>query len=139
MGLADYCPSWCPCFGNILRRYGYDPISSRIGGDSSRLVSHHQGSTNGGTTTGGAGGANDASIIPEIQVPRWVEDEEVEKCWGCASRFDMINRKHHCRRCKNCFCQQCTSKERPVALLGFMNPVRVCSRCWSELGKEVGK
>jgi len=37
---------------------------------------------------------------------RWVEDDEVSICQqaGCSVKFNLWNRRHHCRRCGNIFC-----------------------------------
>ncbi|CAH1761357.1 12801_t:CDS:2 [Entrophospora sp. SA101] len=37
---------------------------------------------------------------------RWVEDDEVSMCQqaGCSVNFNLWNRRHHCRRCGNIFC-----------------------------------
>jgi len=77
--------------------------------------------------------------------PRWVLDGEVFNCQMCGVKFDMIKRKHHCRRCGGVFCKQCTPHRRLLpegsmitvggisAKLNARNPQRVCRHCQSEL------
>ncbi|KAM3572787.1 hypothetical protein VYU27_005200 [Nannochloropsis oceanica] len=88
---------------------------------------------------GAAISASDSSatpVHPAIALPRYVMDEEIERCFGCAVAFDFVHRRHHCRRCRNIFCAACTSRERPVLLYMLTDPVRVCLRCGSEVLKE---
>ena len=42
--------------------------------------------------------------------PLWVSDDIVVACHDCKKAFNPIyRRKHHCRRCGNVFCDDCTS------------------------------
>jgi len=36
----------------------------------------------------------------------WVKDEVVDSCSGCAVRFSLTERRHHCRNCGQLFCQK---------------------------------
>ena len=84
--------------------------------------------------------------------PRWVPDEEVamfvsiiffnvlpekeyiimevNKCCGCQSDFDWINRRHHCRHCGKLFCSSCSTHRCLLPeQFGEQDPQRVCSQC----------
>jgi len=65
----------------------------------------------------------------------WIRDEEMKVCAGlsCSTRFTVIERKHHCRRCGMIFCGRCSSKSCPVPALGFYQAVRVCDPCFADL------
>lgn len=39
----------------------------------------------------------------ELPLPRYVDDEEVDDCYACSVPFDVLVRRHHCRRCRNIF------------------------------------
>lgn len=39
----------------------------------------------------------------------WVDDGMVFNCHQCKKRFSLIIRKHHCRRCGNIFCYDCSN------------------------------
>jgi hypothetical protein len=39
----------------------------------------------------------------------WVEDNMVFNCHQCKKRFGLLLRKHHCRRCGNIFCYDCSN------------------------------
>ena len=77
--------------------------------------------------------------------PRWVLDGEVFNCQMCGVKFDMLKRKHHCRRCGGVFCKACTPHRRLLpegsmitvggiaAKLNPRNPQRVCRTCQAEL------
>jgi len=38
----------------------------------------------------------------------WTPDETVTHCPGCGNEFTFWLRKHHCRQCFSCFCDECT-------------------------------
>ena len=68
--------------------------------------------------------------------PRWVPNSERPNCCRCNVAFDWVVRRHHCRRCGNVFCGNCTNKK---ALLptgtaaktsDTKNPRRVCLDCF---------
>ncbi len=45
--------------------------------------------------------------IDERKIYKWVKDENVYNCYKCNSKFNLINRKHHCRNCGKIFCFEC--------------------------------
>mmetsp|Transcript_10658 Transcript_10658/g.16042 ORF Transcript_10658/g.16042 Transcript_10658/m.16042 type:complete len:465 (+) Transcript_10658:26-1420(+) len=66
----------------------------------------------------------------EFLNPRWVPDEEDNKCCGCASEFDWVNRRHHCRHCGKLFCSTCSSTRSLLPEeFGIRDPQRVCNHC----------
>ena len=44
----------------------------------------------------------------------WVDDKTVNKCHGCNREFGVFLRRHHCRYCKNIFCDNCTPFRRKI-------------------------
>lgn len=44
-----------------------------------------------------------ADSIPFAQPPRMILDEEQDSCYHCGVRFDVLVRRHHCRRCRNIY------------------------------------
>jgi len=68
----------------------------------------------------------------------WVSDDLIKNCMACKTRFSLVNRKHHCRKCGGVFCTSCTSKRTPIlALPGYRIPRRVCDKCYSVLLEEM--
>jgi hypothetical protein len=75
---------------------------------------------------------------------------ESEKCHRCHSKFNVVRRRHHCRRCKNSFCSSHSSREaNAFAILqekGESDPniptaavapnVRVCDNCFYRLARK---
>lgn len=63
--------------------------------------------------------------------PVWVPDSLVLNCMVCNSKFTLINRKHHCRKCGACICKKCFKKivipNRDPAPLG------VCTECFNKI------
>ncbi|KIO33556.1 hypothetical protein M407DRAFT_185926 [Tulasnella calospora MUT 4182] len=46
----------------------------------------------------------------------WKRDSDSDECdsLGCATRFTLFERKHHCRKCGGIFCQTCSGKTLPL-------------------------
>lgn len=77
---------------------------------------------------------------------RWKLDSEKDACENCKKGFNVIRRRHHCRRCGGLFCDACSSKQvdLDVALAGEglagvgqhnataknVKKARVCDACY---------
>ena len=75
---------------------------------------------------------------------------EAEKCHRCHSAFNVMRRRHHCRRCKNSFCSnhsdhkanafvvlQEKGKTDPDIPNASVSPlVRVCDDCFYRLARK---
>lgn len=70
----------------------------------------------------------------KVQSRKWVEDNEVKECMGCSKKFSVAIRKHHCRRCGNIFCNECSSREAKLPMA--RKPVRMCDSCYLEVVDE---
>nr|NP_001071895.1 zinc finger protein [Ciona intestinalis]BAE93273.1 zinc finger protein [Ciona intestinalis] len=64
-----------------------------------------------------------------LSEPQWVSDKDCNACESCKKSFDFFNRRHHCRRCGLCFCDNCTHYVLPLKRMYFMDPVRHCYDC----------
>jgi len=63
----------------------------------------------------------------------WVPDAEANTCMHCHQlQFNMINRRHHCRKCGAVVCGPCSNK-RYVLPVQSSKPLRVCLTCYDEL------
>lgn len=66
----------------------------------------------------------------------WVSDDLIKNCMACKTKFSLVNRKHHCRKCGGVFCASCTSRRTPVPTLpGYpaTSLRRICDKCYSLL------
>ncbi|CAK8692437.1 zinc finger FYVE domain-containing protein 21-like [Clavelina lepadiformis] len=73
---------------------------------------------------------SDAYASPfALAEPAWVPDNEVTTCCSCNKPFGFFNRKHHCRRCGQCFCDQCCHHVISLKRMYFVDPVRHCYDC----------
>ncbi|OCT58547.1 hypothetical protein XELAEV_180019962mg, partial [Xenopus laevis] len=68
----------------------------------------------------------------------WVKDEGMDNCSGCAVRFSLTERRHHCRNCGQLFCQKCSRFQSEIKRLKISSPVRVCQNCYYNLQHERG-
>ncbi|CAM9914315.1 unnamed protein product, partial [Ectocarpus sp. 12 AP-2014] len=66
-------------------------------------------STNAANAVAAAGAGVSGSFVHQRQ-PRVMEDAEQQECYGCSVAFDVLVRRHHCRRCCNIYCQRCSSQ-----------------------------
>ncbi|GFR67384.1 zinc finger FYVE domain-containing protein 21-like, partial [Elysia marginata] len=54
----------------------------------------------------------------------------------CQTKFDILKRKHHCRRCGKCFCDTCSNNFIALPRMCFVDPVRHCRSCFQVTKKE---
>lgn len=64
-------------------------------------------------------------------ISTWQDDKEAEMCSACEKPFSVSRRRHHCRKCGQIFCGQCSDSSMPLIRGG--KPVRVCDACQREL------
>eukprot|EP00941_MAST-03F_sp_MAST-3F-sp1_P003170 g3170.t1 len=62
-------------------------------------------------------------------VAHWRPDDDYRVCGNCRTQFNVITRKHHCRRCGEIFCSACTPVRIFLPELGYHRPQRCCSFC----------
>lgn len=67
--------------------------------------------------------------------PVWKPDQSVDKCPYCQIKFNIIVRRHHCRKCGNIACGNCSSHR--VVLPPNPMPQRVCDVCAEAAGISV--
>lgn len=76
--------------------------------------------------------------------PKWTAFDEDDTCSCCASRFTWASTsdseaqeardKHNCRSCGTLVCNPCSLNRIPLPTIGVTVPVRVCDRCYNDLG-----
>ncbi|PIK54380.1 putative zinc finger FYVE domain-containing protein 21 isoform X1 [Apostichopus japonicus] len=71
-----------------------------------------------------------------LEEPEWIPDQQCLTCLNCNHKFDLIKRRHHCRRCGKCFCGGCCTEKLPLPRMGFVDPVRLCDDCADVTRKE---
>ncbi|KAG8231950.1 hypothetical protein J437_LFUL008870 [Ladona fulva] len=71
-----------------------------------------------------------------LSEPQWSPDGENERCVRCRSKFDFLNRKHHCRRCGQVYCKACCFIKEVLQRMCFVDPVRLCIDCENITRKE---
>lgn len=71
-----------------------------------------------------------------LEEPPWVPDQQCPTCIQCNHKFDLMKRRHHCRRCGKCFCGTCCTEKVPLPRMGFVDPVRLCDGCVDVTKKE---
>ncbi|XP_023211653.1 zinc finger FYVE domain-containing protein 21-like [Centruroides sculpturatus] len=72
----------------------------------------------------------------ELTEPQWTPDKESPDCAKCHIRFDLLTRRHHCRRCGQIYCSHCCEQKVPLPRMCFVDPVRVCDECSEITTKE---
>jgi hypothetical protein len=71
--------------------------------------------------------ANVATVAPDKSAGLlWAPD--ASSCQRCRKSIGPLTR-HHCRSCGRLVCGPCSARKRAVPLLGFDEPVRVCTNC----------
>ncbi|KAJ1663449.1 Vacuolar protein-sorting-associated protein 27 [Coemansia sp. RSA 1813] len=74
------------------------------------------------------------AMVDSASAPEW-EDSPV--CQRCRTQFTFTNRKHHCRHCGKCFCNDCSSNTTSIPKFAIYDSVRVCHGCYLRLKKIV--
>jgi RUN and FYVE domain-containing protein 1/2 len=76
-----------------------------------------------------------ANVALDSSGTGWTPDKMQQNCKGCEREFNIARRKHHCRKCGDIFCAQCSNNVMPLpnedGQLG--KPVRVCDTCWAKM------
>ncbi len=64
--------------------------------------------------------------------PKWAPDSYSPNCMLCSKKFSLFFRKHHCRKCGKCVCNECapSNNSRPIKEWGYSEPVRHCYECF---------
>eukprot|EP01062_Namystynia_karyoxenos_P029420 TRINITY_DN22104_c0_g1_i1.p1 TRINITY_DN22104_c0_g1~~TRINITY_DN22104_c0_g1_i1.p1 ORF type:complete len:780 (+),score=216.76 TRINITY_DN22104_c0_g1_i1:94-2340(+) len=57
----------------------------------------------------------------------WQPDGDAADCAICQKSFTLLLRKHHCRKCGRCVCDNCSPHRE--SLPGHVAPQRVCTEC----------
>ena len=78
---------------------------------------------------------SDAVFITD-RPPEWKPDKEAKECTLCHSEFSVLNRRHHCRNCGECFCAKCSSNLTTLPKFGIEREVRVCESCFINVSKS---
>lgn len=55
-------------------------------------------------------------------------ESETDKCSLCRKAFTALDRRHHCRFCGKCICQQCSGRKYKNA--ASKKPERICDECY---------
>ena len=59
--------------------------------------------------------------------PKWKKDNA---CFHCDSKFSLFGTgRHHCRKCGNSCCDNCSASTARLPQMGYNKPVRVCISC----------
>jgi len=73
----------------------------------------------------------DSLLDSQETAPVWVPDTSIEDCPLCKSKFTILYRKHHCRKCGQVVCDNCSKGKMVVQHLSH-DKVRVCNNCFKE-------
>ncbi|CAH8622786.1 unnamed protein product [Schistosoma mattheei] len=73
-----------------------------------------------------------AAMFSVVCAPSW---KEGNACHRCKSAFTTFRRKHHCRKCGQVFCGECTSSRAILPEFGIEKEVRVCDLCFESVNR----
>ena len=62
----------------------------------------------------------------------WQPDDQCSKCNGCGLAFTFSKRRHHCRRCRWIFCDDCSSRRVALPRIQLFSEERACDRCFAQ-------
>mmetsp|Transcript_18088 Transcript_18088/g.13130 ORF Transcript_18088/g.13130 Transcript_18088/m.13130 type:complete len:223 (+) Transcript_18088:325-993(+) len=76
--------------------------------------------------------------MKKTQRPKWT-DPEADFCFICETKFSILKRQHHCRKCGTAVCHTCSNYFVPLFDLAYENRVRVCRNCILSVYKQKEK
>lgn len=77
-------------------------------------------------------------IVPSKD--QWVKDEDVSSCMCCRrTKFSLLTRRHHCRRCARVVCSNCSQNKTMIAEVYGELMVRVCDDCDIQMKLKLNK
>lgn len=66
---------------------------------------------------------------------KWMQDDMVNNCTACETKFSWYYRKHHCRICQNIFCSNCLKHVEVIDINSYIQNIpssnykKVCCSC----------
>ncbi|KAJ8606175.1 hypothetical protein CTAYLR_010705 [Chrysophaeum taylorii] len=66
----------------------------------------------------------------------WKPRLRAKRCEVCLKRFNIVRRRHHCRRCGRCVCEPCSPRECYRPLPPVVKPSRHCVSCVAKPSRE---
>ncbi|VDK67983.1 unnamed protein product [Litomosoides sigmodontis] len=69
--------------------------------------------------------------------PLWIPDPKATSCMmaGCSTKFNVLNRRHHCRECGYLICRSCVGYA-PVKTNSYYVRTKVCPECYVKIIKK---
>uniref|UniRef100_A0A915PTU7 Uncharacterized protein n=1 Tax=Setaria digitata TaxID=48799 RepID=A0A915PTU7_9BILA len=69
--------------------------------------------------------------------PLWIPDPKATSCMmaGCSTKFNVLNRRHHCRECGYLICRACVGYA-PVKTNSYYVRTKVCPECYVKIIKK---
>ena len=93
--------------------------------------------TSSGDCIGGGGGRNtmtreEAITEYDLHVDKssWKPNNSSNKCSNCDAKFTFTRRKHHCRKCGELVCLNCSTQRVVIAAVGKNQKLRICDLCF---------
>jgi len=86
---------------------------------------------------GDSSGCVYAYSFPDSDEKHWVKDAMVDSCPVCSIKFNVRERKHHCRSCGGIFCANCSKYEADIPdSVSVPRPVKQCQDCYNATTKK---
>jgi len=82
--------------------------------------------------------------VQRKETPKWIKSDTCQIChlpffWNIPAMWrqkEIGSRQHHCRRCGRAVCDKCSQTRKPLPLLGYEIPQRICNDCVGELESD---
>ncbi|KAI8813708.1 hypothetical protein BJ742DRAFT_789261 [Cladochytrium replicatum] len=87
-------------------------------------------------------------LVPRVRIvtgaphrDHWKKDEDAPECILCGRVFNLVTRRHHCRKCGDIFCLNCCSQYVRLDQNVQFNPAgvrsRVCNTCYEDFQSRI--
>jgi len=71
-------------------------------------------------------------VLAEL-ASKWIADGAAADCKLCGAEFTTFRRRHHCRKCGEVVCADCSSESANVVHSGVATKQKVCDTCFASL------
>lgn len=65
---------------------------------------------------------------------KWIPNSDRSECMGdCGTKFGMMGKRHHCRRCGDIFCSNCSNQKIDLKFPDGVKLARICNQCLEDI------
>ena len=76
---------------------------------------------------------NQTNTLDRTVAAEWETDSNVTNCPFCDKKFNLVDRRHHCRKCGRVVCSACSPHRVILSNIDASQKSRICNSCFKEM------